>query len=60
VVAVFLGWLFFREPFGWREAFAMLIIFAGIAIVKWSESRTATAAQLQPSAGEMETVGPEP
>ncbi len=38
VVAVFLGWLFFRELFGYREAVAMLIIFAGIALVRWSES----------------------
>ena len=34
VVAVFLGWLFYREPFGAREAAAMAIIFAGVAIVK--------------------------
>lgn len=33
-VAVFLGWLIYREPFGAREAIAMLIIFAGVAIVK--------------------------
>jgi len=32
-----LGWLFFREPFGVRSAVAMLIIFAGIGIVRWSE-----------------------
>jgi drug/metabolite transporter (DMT)-like permease len=38
LVAVFLGWLFFREPFGVREAVAMLVIFAGIAVVKWSIS----------------------
>jgi drug/metabolite transporter (DMT)-like permease len=38
VVAVLLGWLFFREPFGWRSAIAMLIVFAGIGIVRWSES----------------------
>ena len=38
IVAVFLGWLFYREHFGWRELIAMLIIFAGIAIVRWSES----------------------
>jgi drug/metabolite transporter (DMT)-like permease len=38
VVAVFLGWLFFREPFGTRELTAMLVIFFGIALVKWSES----------------------
>ncbi len=34
VVAVILGYLFYREPFGWREACAMLIIFGGVAIVK--------------------------
>ncbi len=34
VVAVTLGWLFYREPFGRREAIAMLVIFAGVAIVK--------------------------
>ena len=38
VVAVFLGWLFFREPFGYREFVAMVIIFLGIALVRWSES----------------------
>ena len=34
VVAVTLGWLFYREPFGWRETAAMLVIFAGVAVVK--------------------------
>jgi drug/metabolite transporter (DMT)-like permease len=34
VVAVTLGWLFYREPFGVREALAMTVIFAGVAIVK--------------------------
>ncbi len=34
VVAVFLGWLFYREPFGAREIVAMIIIFAGVAAVK--------------------------
>lgn len=37
-VAVLLGYLFYREPFGWREAFAMLIIFGGVAVVKRIES----------------------
>ncbi len=37
VVAVFLGWLFFREPFGMRSGAAMVIIFAGIGLVRWSE-----------------------
>lgn len=34
VVAVSLGWLFYREPFGAREAAAMIVIFAGVAVVK--------------------------
>jgi len=34
IVAVLLGWLFYRELFGWREAIAMLVIFAGVAVVK--------------------------
>ncbi|MBK9166805.1 MAG: EamA family transporter [Bryobacterales bacterium] len=34
VVAVVLGWLVYREPFGWREGSAMGIIFLGVAIVK--------------------------
>ncbi len=34
VVAVSLGWLFYREPFGRRELSAMMIIFTGVALVK--------------------------
>ena len=34
IVAVALGWLFYREPFGLREALAMTIIFASVALVK--------------------------
>jgi drug/metabolite transporter (DMT)-like permease len=34
VVAVLLGWLFYREQLGWREIGAMLVIFAGVALVK--------------------------
>lgn len=34
LVAVALGWLFFREPFGVRECIAMAMIFTGVAIVK--------------------------
>ncbi|HLY17484.1 MAG TPA: EamA family transporter [Bryobacteraceae bacterium] len=34
VVAVTLGWLFYREPFGPREAAAMAVIFTGVALVK--------------------------
>lgn len=36
VVAVVLGWLFYREPFGYREAAGMAIIFLGVALVKRS------------------------
>ena len=39
LVAVVLGWLFFREPFGLRECFAMVMIFTGVAIVKAAVSR---------------------
>ncbi len=38
VVAILLGWLVFREPFGTHELIAMLIIFLGIALVRWSEA----------------------
>lgn len=34
MVAVALGWLFYREHFGLREAVSMVIIFAAVAIVK--------------------------
>jgi drug/metabolite transporter (DMT)-like permease len=35
VVAMGVGWLFFREPFGWHELAAMLIVFFGVAVIKW-------------------------
>lgn len=34
VVAVALGWLFYREPFGARETVSMLVIFFSVALVK--------------------------
>ena len=34
IVAVALGWLFYREPFGLKEAAAMVVIFAAVAVVK--------------------------
>jgi len=34
LVAVVLGYWFYREPFGWREAVAVIIIFIGVAMVK--------------------------
>jgi drug/metabolite transporter (DMT)-like permease len=44
VVAVILGWLFYREPFGMREAVGMSIIFAGVAVVKKFSSAVRTTA----------------
>lgn len=41
IVALFLGWLIYREPVGWREVAAMAIIFAGVALVKRSAGRHA-------------------
>ena len=41
VVAVGLGWLFYREPFGAREALAMAVIFAGVGLVKRYSHRPA-------------------
>jgi drug/metabolite transporter (DMT)-like permease len=34
VVAVLLGWLFYREPLGVRELVSMVIIFIGVAVVR--------------------------
>jgi drug/metabolite transporter (DMT)-like permease len=34
IVAVTLGWLFYREPFGVRETLSMCVIFASVALVK--------------------------
>jgi len=51
VVAVTLGWLFYREPFGAREALAMAIIFTGVALVKrYSRAPAEPAASPVPAA----------
>lgn len=50
VVAMFVGWLFFREPFGLREWIAMLVIFAGVAVVKWQNARAERAQSQKPHA----------
>jgi drug/metabolite transporter (DMT)-like permease len=34
IVAVILGWLVYREPFGVREAIAAAVVFVGVAMVK--------------------------
>lgn len=35
IVAVALGWLVYREPFGWTETASMAIIFSSVALVKY-------------------------
>jgi drug/metabolite transporter (DMT)-like permease len=39
MVAALLGWMVYREPFGPRELAAMIVIFAGVALVKWATGR---------------------
>jgi drug/metabolite transporter (DMT)-like permease len=39
IVAVALGWLFYREPFGIRELLAMLFVFTGVGLVKYFSAR---------------------
>ena len=41
IVAVCLGWLFYREPIGWREFLALAIILTGVAIAKSSSAHVA-------------------
>ena len=53
LIAVVLGWAVYNEPFGRREAIAMAIIFAGIAIVKRSSAHSAH------SSAAIEKLGPE-
>ena len=43
LLAVGLGWLVYREPFGLRETVAMLVIFAGVGLVKWQSGKAALA-----------------
>jgi drug/metabolite transporter (DMT)-like permease len=47
IVAVFLGWLFYREPFGTQELLAMLFVFTGVALVKYFSARTPRIARVR-------------
>jgi drug/metabolite transporter (DMT)-like permease len=53
VVAVGLGWLFYREPFGMRESIAMVIIFLGVAVVKRYSRPVGQASACQPPEGRL-------
>jgi drug/metabolite transporter (DMT)-like permease len=49
VIAVFLGWLFFREHIGLQEVIAMLIIFFGVALVSRFAKRFARPPSPKPA-----------
>jgi drug/metabolite transporter (DMT)-like permease len=49
IVAVLLGWIFYREPFGVLEAVAMVVIFVGVGVVK-RQSFSSTLAPIAPPA----------
>jgi drug/metabolite transporter (DMT)-like permease len=49
VVAVWLGWVFYRERFGWHQAGAMAMIFLGVALVKMQETGWAQPAPRWPT-----------
>ena len=51
VVAVTLGWLFYRESFGVREAAAMVVIFTGVALVKRYSRPAASRASIAGPSG---------
>jgi drug/metabolite transporter (DMT)-like permease len=57
VVAVALGWLFYREPFGIRQAVAMGVIFLGVALVKAFGPHRETGVPVAETAGSA-PVGP--
>jgi drug/metabolite transporter (DMT)-like permease len=54
VVAVILGWLFYREPFGSREAAGMAVIFVGVAVVKRFSAKTRARPAMVVGAGSSE------
>lgn len=56
VVALFLGWLFYRERIGGREIAAMLVIFAGVAVVKRYGHRPALPLPAVVDAGQEHTA----
>ena len=47
-VAVFLGWLILDEPLGWNAILAMIVIFAGVALVQTGKVRTTAQPRVAP------------
>jgi drug/metabolite transporter (DMT)-like permease len=60
VVAVTLGWLFYREAFGMREAVAMATIFFGVALVKKFSRKPADTHLAAQTAASQTGSGPRP
>lgn len=48
IVAVVLGYLFYREQLGWRELLGMAVIFLGVALVKRFSSHGAKGSKTAP------------
>lgn len=51
-VAVVLGYLILSEPLGWRAVLAMLVIFAGVALVQTAPKRLRVVPRVEESVGE--------
>ena len=49
IVAVFLGWLFYAEPFGTREAIAIAAVFSGVALVRYFSAKDPQPQSSQPA-----------
>lgn len=54
VVAMFLGWLILDEPLGWNAIVAMLVIFAGVALVQTAKKVPQNVVPLAPPEPQLE------
>jgi drug/metabolite transporter (DMT)-like permease len=55
IIALLLGRLFYSEPIGWREVFAMAVIFTGVTLVKrYGSSAPRTSSSEAPSSATAE------
>ena len=60
LVAAWLGWLFYREPFGAREATAMGVIFLGVGLVKMQRRPSSSPGSRPESETARAATGPVP
>ncbi len=56
LVALFLGWLFYREKFGWIEGIGMAIIFLGVWLVKRAAQGARKGPRIGSDSGDVPTV----